>query len=37
MEEIITASFADPATRSVLCGWLDYQDDDHFIAEMFLI
>ena len=34
MQQVIAASFADPATQSMLCGWLDYQDDAHFEASL---
>ena len=34
MEKIIEASFADPGTRRILCGWIDAEDDDHFEAEL---
>jgi 3-oxoacyl-[acyl-carrier-protein] synthase-1 len=34
MEQVITASFADPETQSMLCGWIDYEDDEHFEAEL---
>ena len=37
MERIIRASSLDPATHSVLTGWLDYEDDDHFVAEIKII
>lgn len=32
----IEASMADSSTQSVLGGWLDYQDDQHFEAELFI-
>ena len=34
MESILHASFLDPTTRSILSGWLDYENDDHFMAEI---
>lgn len=34
MEKMIEASFADPGTRRILCGWIDAEDDDHFEAEL---
>ena len=34
---IIEASFADPATRRMISGWIDYQDDAHFDANLFLL
>ena len=32
----IEASLADPSTQSVVGGWLDYQDDQHFEAELYI-
>ena len=37
MESILRASCLDPATRSILTGWLDYEDDEHFIAELKIV
>ena len=34
MECILRASCLDPATKSIITGWLDYEDDDNFIAEI---
>ena len=34
MEDIVKASFADSTTKSILTGWLDYVDEDHFEAEL---
>jgi 3-oxoacyl-[acyl-carrier-protein] synthase-1 len=34
MESILRASSLDPTTRSILCGWLDYEDEDHYMAEI---
>ena len=34
MESILCASCLDPAIRSILTGWLDYEDDEHFTAEV---
>lgn len=34
MQQILKASCLDSATRSFLCGWLDYEDDTHFIADI---
>ena len=36
-EKIVSASFADCATKRVLCGWLDYLDDNNYEAELQLI
>ena len=36
MQQIINASFADPKTKSIIGGWIDYQDDNHFDADIFI-
>lgn len=36
MQQIISASFADPKTKSIIGGWIDYQDDSHFEADIFI-
>lgn len=36
-EKIVSASFADSATKRVLYGWLDYLDDNNYEAELQLI
>ena len=30
-------TFQDPMTTSALIGWVDYQDNDHFLAKLYLI
>lgn len=35
-ESIISASFVDNATQSILWGWLDYRDDNSFEAELYI-
>jgi 3-oxoacyl-[acyl-carrier-protein] synthase-1 len=37
MQQVLQASCLDPVTRSILCGWIDYEDDDHFEADMKLL
>lgn len=37
MNEILNAAFLDPATQSILGGWLDYEDEEHFEAELSII
>jgi hypothetical protein len=37
MDSILRASCLDPATKSIVTGWLDYEDDDHYIAEIKLM
>jgi 3-oxoacyl-[acyl-carrier-protein] synthase-1 len=34
--QIVSASFADPKTKSIIGGWIDYQDDSHFEADIFI-
>ena len=34
MQQILQASCLDPMTQSILCGWLDYEDDAHFVADL---
>ncbi len=36
MTQVVAASFADPATQSCISGWLDYQDDEHFEADIYI-
>jgi len=37
MEGILCASCLDPANKSFLTGWLDYEDEEHFVAEIKLL
>ena len=34
MQQILQASSLDSTTQSILCGWLDYEDDTHFVADL---
>lgn len=34
MQQILQASCLDSTTQSILCGWLDYEDDTHFVADL---
>ena len=34
MQQILQASCLDSTTQSILCGWLDYEDDAHFVADL---
>ena len=34
MQQVLHASCLDPVTQSILCGWLDYEDDAHFEADL---
>lgn len=36
MQSIIKASCLDHHTQSILCGWLDAEDETHFEAELFI-
>jgi len=37
MQEVLETVFMDKQTKSVLTGWLDYEDAEHFEAELCLI
>lgn len=37
MVSILRATFVDTATRSAVCGWLDYVDDQHFMADLQIV
>ena len=34
MQQILQASSLDSTTQSILCGWLNYEDDTHFVADL---
>ena len=34
MQQILQASCLDSKTQSILCGWLDYEDDAHFVSDL---
>lgn len=36
IEQVVEASFNDKDTTSMISGWLDYQDDAHFEADLFI-
>ena len=36
IEQVVEASFIDKDTKSMISGWLDYQDDAHFEADLFI-
>lgn len=36
MNEILEASLMDGDTKRILTGWLNYDDDEHFEAELFM-
>ena len=37
IQQVLHASCLDPATQSILCGWLDYEDDTHFEAHLKIV
>jgi len=37
MRQVVKASLADKMTKSVIYGWLDYRDDQHFEADLYLM
>ena len=36
IRQTLCASFADSKTRSIIGGWIDYQDDSHFEADIYI-
>ena len=34
--QTLRASFADPKTKSIIGGWIDYQNDSHFEADIYI-
>lgn len=37
MEQVVSATFLDQSLQSMLTGWIDYEDETHFEAELKLI
>ena len=37
MRQIQTATLADSAIDSMISGWLDCDDEDHFLADLYLL
>ena len=35
MQQILEASLGDKSTKSILGGWIDYEDDKNFVAKAF--
>ena len=35
MQQILKASLGDKTTKSILGGWIDYEDDENFVAKAF--
>lgn len=36
IRQVLEACFLDTTTQSVLAGWIDYQDDGHYVAELII-
>lgn len=36
IQQVVEASFADFKTKSVIGGWIDYLDDNHYEADIFI-
>lgn len=36
MQDIIETTFMDEQTTSILTGWLDYEDSEHFEADLYI-
>jgi 3-oxoacyl-[acyl-carrier-protein] synthase-1 len=36
IDQMLEASLGDPSTQSILGGWIDYEDDEHFEARITL-
>jgi 3-oxoacyl-[acyl-carrier-protein] synthase-1 len=36
MQQILDASLGDKTTKSILGGWIDYEDDENFVAKVFV-
>ena len=37
MRQVLTSTFMDHSLQSMLAGWIDYEDESHFEAELKLI
>ncbi len=37
MQQILEASLGDKTTKSILGGWIDYEDDKNFVAKVFVM
>ena len=37
MKQIVEASVSTDVMQSVICGWLDYEDEQHFLADLFIL
>lgn len=37
MQEVMESTFMDQTTKSMLTGWIDYEDEQHFEAELRIV
>ena len=37
MTRIQQAALSDSATTSMITGWIDYEDETHFCADMYIL
>lgn len=37
MNQIALSTFQDPEVKSIITGWLDYYDDQHFMADLSIL
>lgn len=37
ISQVQQAAFRDPMTHSMITGWLDYEDDTNFLADMYIL
>ena len=37
MQQILDASLGDKTTKSILGGWIDYENDENFVAKVFVM
>ena len=37
MQQLVAQAFMDPVTTSVLCGWINTDDEEHFEADLALV
>ena len=37
MNEVLETVFLDPQIKSILTGWINYEDEQHFEAQLMLV
>ena len=37
MKQVVQASLLDNSIKSMVTGWIDYRDDEHFEADLSII